>query len=99
MKVGWRHGVTGIDNADSENTSVFYKDGRDEKERIKKQKERLNNTRLECKFLIAVLTLFLHSEMKLFFGTSSQLPISSDEFKRSSSLLQKCPETLVDLSD
>jgi hypothetical protein len=24
IKSGWRHGITGIDNADSENTSVFY---------------------------------------------------------------------------
>jgi hypothetical protein len=26
IKGGWRHGITGIDNADSENTSVFFKD-------------------------------------------------------------------------
>jgi len=24
IKVGWRHGITGIENADSENTSIFY---------------------------------------------------------------------------
>lgn len=24
IKGGWRHGITGIDNADSENTSVFF---------------------------------------------------------------------------
>ena len=26
MKGGWRHGITGIENANSENCSVFYKD-------------------------------------------------------------------------
>ena len=26
IKGGWRHGITGIDNADSTNTSVFFKD-------------------------------------------------------------------------
>ena len=26
IKGGWRHGITGIDNADSENTSVFYQE-------------------------------------------------------------------------
>ena len=26
IKSGWRHGITGMDNADSENTSVFFKD-------------------------------------------------------------------------
>jgi len=26
IKSGWRHGVTGLDNADSENASMFFKD-------------------------------------------------------------------------
>ena len=26
IKGGWRHGITGIDNADSATTSVFYQD-------------------------------------------------------------------------
>jgi len=26
MRTGWRHGVVGVDDADDENTQVFYKD-------------------------------------------------------------------------
>jgi len=26
IKVGWRHGVTGLENVDSTNTSVMFKD-------------------------------------------------------------------------
>ena len=26
MKGAWRHGITGLDNADSVNSSVFYRD-------------------------------------------------------------------------
>jgi hypothetical protein len=26
IKAGWRHGITGVENADSDNCSVYYKD-------------------------------------------------------------------------
>jgi len=26
IKAGWRHGITGVENADSENVSVYFKD-------------------------------------------------------------------------
>jgi len=26
IKAGWRHGVTGVENADSENCSVYFSD-------------------------------------------------------------------------
>ena len=32
IKSGWRHGVTGLDNADSENTSMFYRDTKKQKD-------------------------------------------------------------------
>lgn len=32
MRTGWRHGVVGVDDADEENTQVFYKDARDAKQ-------------------------------------------------------------------
>jgi hypothetical protein len=31
IKAGWRHGVFGVDDADSNQTSVFYKDSHDQK--------------------------------------------------------------------
>lgn len=31
IKSGWRHGITGMDNADSENTSVFFQDKKQQK--------------------------------------------------------------------
>jgi hypothetical protein len=34
IKSGWRHGITGIDNADSENTSVFYQQQKKLKDEI-----------------------------------------------------------------
>ena len=46
IKGGWRHGITGIENADSENISVFYKDIKAEKDRIKNHKEGINDHRL-----------------------------------------------------
>lgn len=32
LKGGWRHGITGIDNATSNNTSVFYQDVKKDKD-------------------------------------------------------------------
>lgn len=37
--------------------------------------------------------------MKIGFGTSSQLAISSDHLKRNTSLLQTQPETVVDIHE
>jgi len=31
IKGGWRHGITGIDNADSMNTSIFYQESKAQK--------------------------------------------------------------------
>lgn len=28
IKGGWRHGITGIDNADSDQTSIFYRENK-----------------------------------------------------------------------
>lgn len=32
MKGGWRHGVTGVDNADADGTSVFYRDAKQDRD-------------------------------------------------------------------
>lgn len=64
IKGGWRHGITGIDNADSENTSVFFQEQKKLKDSKMSEKMILNNKRLE--------------DLKIQFGTSSQMPVSSD---------------------
>ena len=55
IKSGWRHGVTGLDNADSENTSMFYKESKKEKDFYQSEKDKINNNRLQSKFLIYYL--------------------------------------------
>ena len=49
IKGGWRHGITGIDNADSENTSVFFQEQKKMKDSVMSEKAVLNNNRLQCK--------------------------------------------------
>jgi len=43
IKGGWRHGITGIDNADSEHTSVFFQDAKKIKDFAMSEKAKLNN--------------------------------------------------------
>ena len=50
IKGGWRHGITGIDNADSENTSVFFQEQKKMKDNVNSEKMILNNKILEGKF-------------------------------------------------
>ena len=57
MKGGWRHGVTGIDNANSANTSVFYQNMKKEKDHWQSEKDTINKKRLE--------------KIKTCFGTSA----------------------------
>ena len=42
---------------------------------------------------------FLFSDIKICFGTSNQVPISSPDFKRNTSLLNTKPETIIDIGD
>jgi hypothetical protein len=37
--------------------------------------------------------------LKVCFGTSSQMPVSSDDHKRTKSLLQQKDETVIDIAD
>lgn len=73
IKNGWRHGITGLDNADSENTSIFYQDSKKRKDLVQSEKDRMNTGRLQ--------------KLKISFGTSSQVPVSSETYKRTRSLL------------
>lgn len=85
MKGGWRHGVTGIDNATSANTSVFYQNTKKEKDHWQNEKDVINKKRLD--------------KIKTCFGTSAQLSISSDNFKRTTSLFGQKPEAIVDIHE
>lgn len=57
IKAGWRHGITGVENADSENCSAFFKQQHKEKQDKQSEKDILNRTRLE--------------NIKICFGTSN----------------------------
>jgi hypothetical protein len=57
IKGGWRHGITGIDNADSTNTSVFFKDKKKAQEAAQSERDIINQKRLQS--------------LKICFGTSS----------------------------
>lgn len=49
IKGGWRHGITGIDNADSSNTSVFYQENKNQKSFAQSERDFINNKRLQSK--------------------------------------------------
>ena len=57
IKGGWRHGITGIDNADSENTSIFFKEKKKMQEAAQSERDVINNKRLQS--------------LKICFGTST----------------------------
>jgi hypothetical protein len=57
IKGGWRHGITGIDNADSVNTSVFFQEQKRMKDSLMSEKNILNKTRLEGKYNLIFLIL------------------------------------------
>ena len=54
IKGGWRHGITGIENADSENISVFFQEQKKMKDSIMSEKNILNNKRLDGKYLFLI---------------------------------------------
>jgi len=59
IKGGWRHGITGIDNADSENTSVFFQEQKKMKDSVMSEKNILNNKRLQGKLFHVVFYFFV----------------------------------------
>jgi len=50
MKGGWRHGVFGVEDPDSSNPSVFYKDTNESKNKAQHEKETINLNRSKSKF-------------------------------------------------
>lgn len=86
MKGGWRHGVTGIDDADSSKTSVFYSEKRDMNASCDNEKSKINNYRGKI--------------LALGMGTSAQQDMASENMKRSSSLHAKGqPDRVVEIAD
>ena len=59
IKGGWRHGITGIENADSDNTSVFFQEQKKMKDFIMSEKNILNKKRLEGKIFHIVFYFFV----------------------------------------
>jgi predicted amidohydrolase YtcJ len=55
LKTAWRHGITGIDDADSRNTSNFYRTQRDLNDYRQMQQEKVLALRKECKFCLTNL--------------------------------------------
>jgi len=45
MKGGWRHGITGLDDADSNKTQVFYSEKRDMQANMDSEKNKINDYR------------------------------------------------------
>lgn len=42
LRWGWRHGVTGLENADSQNISVFYREMKEQKDKAQAERQILN---------------------------------------------------------
>ena len=59
MSTGWRHGVVGVDDADSPTTQVFYQSQRNEKVASFQSKDSINKRRTKCKLLITIFPLQL----------------------------------------
>lgn len=45
MRTGWRHGIVGVDDADEDNTQVFYKNEKERKINLSQQKKIINDRR------------------------------------------------------
>ena len=48
---GWKHGVTGVDDADSPKAQEFYQSAKNQKEAAQAEKDVINKRRLKCKLL------------------------------------------------
>lgn len=84
MRTAWKHGVMGIDDADSKKTQCFYSEVRDQKVARQQSKDFINTRRTECKSSKCFLKLNLG--MALGMGTSDQVQIGGPDYKRSESL-------------
>ena len=54
IRTGWRHGIVGVDDADSESTQVFYQSSRQQKNFSLADKDMINKRRQKRKYNISV---------------------------------------------
>jgi len=86
LKSGWRHGIVGIDDADSPKTQTFYESSRDQKLSVMGEKNKINDYRMKV--------------LALGMGTSDQQDISDPMLKRSSSLHKHgVPDRVIEVSE
>lgn len=52
MRTAWKHGVMGIDDADSYKTQVFYSEKRDAQLKAQADRDYINNRRKQGKLLL-----------------------------------------------
>ena len=50
LSKGWRHGIVGVDDADSDATQIFYQSARNEKMSTTQSKDMINKRRQKRKF-------------------------------------------------
>lgn len=86
IKSGWRHGILGIDDADSKKTQIFYEGSRDDKLAVKAEKNKINDYRTKI--------------VSLGMGTSDQIDVSDPALKRTSTLHKAgAPDKVVEIAD
>ena len=51
LSQGWRHGILGVDDADSAQPQVFYQTTRDQKDKVNTDKDLINKRRTRCKLI------------------------------------------------
>ena len=56
IKSGWRHGIVGVDDADSPETQVFYQSARNDKQNLQQNKDVINNRRQKRKYNYSCVT-------------------------------------------
>ena len=83
FKAGWRHGVFGVDDSNSQQSSVFYKDSHDQRIKAQNEKDAINNNRFKN---LAVGT-----------ATSQQIEFGSTEQQRRATTIHKQPEPVIDI--
>jgi len=74
MRTGWRHGVVGVDDADDENTQVFYKDENQRKLTNQRSKDFINTRRKDGKLSVSQFSSII-SRYNLLYGLLSSLCI------------------------
>ena len=52
MRTAWKHGVMGVDDADSKHTTVFYAETRDAQLAKQRDKDSINERRKQGKYLL-----------------------------------------------